>query len=145
AIQIIEEGLRASLDRKAGGDIAKQLDSLYDYMCQRLLAASVANDPAPMAEISKLLADLRETWSALAKRPAGQAAASAPTKPLQAIAQAAAPQAAAQPAAAVSAPAQPAAVQPAVAPAPVQQAAPQAPARQPLFKQAAAAYATSRF
>src|SRR3954470_24957744 len=58
AIQIIEEGLRASLDRKAGGDIARQLDSLYEYMCQKLLMASMANDTAPMAEIVKLLSDL---------------------------------------------------------------------------------------
>jgi flagellar protein FliS len=70
AIQIIEGGLRASLDRKAGGAIALQLDALYEYMCRRLLAGSMRNDPAPMAEVARLLADLRESWWALANRPA---------------------------------------------------------------------------
>jgi flagellar protein FliS len=77
AIQIIEEGLRASLDRKAGGNIALQLDSLYEYMCQRLLLASVANDAAPMNEVARLLADLRESWWSLASRPAGGTQAAA--------------------------------------------------------------------
>lgn len=68
AIQIIEEGLRASLDRKAGGAIAAQLDSLYEYMCQRLLLSSVGNDPVAMSEIVRLLSDLRDAWATLSKR-----------------------------------------------------------------------------
>jgi len=68
AIQIIEEGLRASLDRKVGGVIALQLDSLYEYMGQRLLLASMGNDPIAMAEINRLLTDLRDAWASLAQR-----------------------------------------------------------------------------
>jgi flagellar protein FliS len=68
AIQIIEEGLRASLDKKAGDVIALQLDSLYEYMCQRLLLSSAGNDAVGMSEVARLLADLRDAWAALAAR-----------------------------------------------------------------------------
>ena len=151
AIQIIEEGLRASLDRKAGGDIAKQLDSLYEYMCQKLLMASMANDVAPMAEIVKLLSDLRETWASLAKRPAVQSGAKPAAAPL-AAAQPRAMQANPQAAQARTAPAAvslPQPSQPAAQAAPVPPS-PQSPvaapaAAKPLFKQAAAAYAARGF
>lgn len=68
AIQIVEDGLRASLDKKVGGAIAAQLDSLYEYMCQRLLLSSVGNDPIGMAEVARLLSDLRDAWATLADR-----------------------------------------------------------------------------
>src|SRR4051812_35994542 len=37
AINIVDNGLRASLDKKAGGDIAMNLYDLYEYMSNRLL------------------------------------------------------------------------------------------------------------
>ena len=70
AIQIIEEGLRASLDRKVGGAIAMQLDSLYEYMCHRLLLANVGNDPIGFAEVGRLLSDLRDAWATLGEKQA---------------------------------------------------------------------------
>src|SRR5262245_27915508 len=44
AIRIVEEGLRASLDRERGGQIAQRLDGLYEYMIARLLLANLKND-----------------------------------------------------------------------------------------------------
>ena len=41
AIAIIENGLRASLDKKAGGEIASSLDTLYEYMNSRLLQTNL--------------------------------------------------------------------------------------------------------
>lgn len=80
AIQIIEEGLRASLDRKVGGAIALQLDSLYEYMCQRLLLANVGNDPIGFAEVGRLLCDLRDAWASLGeKHPLGKPRLATPT------------------------------------------------------------------
>ena len=69
AIQIIEEGLRASLDRNVGGAIALQLDSLYEYMCHRLLMASMGNDPIGFSEVAQLLCDLRDAWAGMGEKP----------------------------------------------------------------------------
>src|SRR6476469_1487325 len=55
AILIIESGLRASLDKKAGGEIAEGLDALYEYMGKRLLLANLKNDVAILEEVPKLL------------------------------------------------------------------------------------------
>ena len=79
AILIIENGLRASLDLKAGGEIAVNLDALYEYMVDRLLQANLKNSPELLGEVHKLLADLKATWNAIAPN-SGQAmpAAAAP-------------------------------------------------------------------
>lgn len=68
AIMIIESGLRLSLDKKAGGQIAESLDSLYAYMSNRLYAANLKNEAAPIAEVIKLLSDLKSAWEAIEKR-----------------------------------------------------------------------------
>ena len=65
AIQIIEEGLIASLDMQAGGELSGRLRELYRYMTQRLLMASVKNDPAGLEEVARLLADLKDAWAAI--------------------------------------------------------------------------------
>jgi flagellar secretion chaperone FliS len=68
AARIVEEGLKASLDRAAGGALAQQLASLYDYMILRLLQANLRNDRNALAEVDKLLADLRDTWAKIGKQ-----------------------------------------------------------------------------
>lgn len=65
AVQIIDEGLKASLDLRYGGDLSRQLWQLYEYMCRRLLLASVNNDPAGLDEVARLLSDLNEAWMRL--------------------------------------------------------------------------------
>lgn len=62
AIQIIDSGLRASLDKKVGGQIAQTLDSLYGYMGQRLLIASLRNGPEILDEVCGLLTELKGAW-----------------------------------------------------------------------------------
>ncbi|MBI5659690.1 MAG: flagellar export chaperone FliS [Nitrosomonadales bacterium] len=68
AIAIIDEGLKASLDKNAGGDLAQNLSALYDYMSQRLLIANLKNDVVALDEVSRLLAELKGAWEAI--RPA---------------------------------------------------------------------------
>jgi flagellar protein FliS len=63
AIAIIQEGLRLSLDKEAGGDLAENLDALYEYMGQRLLQANLRNDQAILDEVLELLSGLRDSWS----------------------------------------------------------------------------------
>lgn len=69
AIAIIDEGLKLSLDVKAGGEIAENLSALYDYMCHRLLLANLKNDLGALDEVSKLLSELRGAWAAIEKSP----------------------------------------------------------------------------
>jgi flagellar protein FliS len=65
AITIIDNGLRAALDKKAGGEIAEGLDALYEYMSARLLQANLNNQPELLEEVHKLLSDLRDAWNAI--------------------------------------------------------------------------------
>ena len=62
AIMIIDHGLKASLDMNAGGDLAVNLQALYDYMSHRLLVANIQNNPAIIDEVNKLLSELYGAW-----------------------------------------------------------------------------------
>jgi flagellar protein FliS len=86
AITIIDNGLRASLDKEAGGEIASNLDALYDYMSRRLLHANLKNDVPAIDEVHGLLADLREAWVAIGeKTEQAGAPAAAPSMPKTAV------------------------------------------------------------
>ena len=65
ALTIIADGLRASLDMSAGGEIAENLDKLYGYMLQCLMTAHAQNDAAPLDEVAALLRELLSGWSAI--------------------------------------------------------------------------------
>lgn len=73
AIDLICNGLLASLDMEAGGELAERLAALYDYMSQRLLFANLKNNLASLDEVMELLTGLREAWAQIA--PNEQAAA----------------------------------------------------------------------
>lgn len=62
ASTIIQDGLRAALDLQQGGEIAQQLDALYDYMNQRLMLAHIKNQIAPLEEVLGLLQELHGAW-----------------------------------------------------------------------------------
>jgi flagellar protein FliS len=62
AITIIDNGLRVSLDKQAGGEIAENLDALYEYMSRRLFEANLKNDVSIIEEVHGLLSSLREAW-----------------------------------------------------------------------------------
>ena len=58
---IIDE-LRNSLNFKAGGAVATNLDALYEYMCMRLMQANASNKPEWLDEVSRLLNEIRSAW-----------------------------------------------------------------------------------
>ena len=62
AIAIVQEGLRVSLDKEQGGELAANLDALYDYIGRQLLQANLRNDAAKLGEAVALLCGLRESW-----------------------------------------------------------------------------------
>ena len=70
AIDIVTNGLKASLDFTTGGDLAPRLAALYDYICDRLLHANLRNDKAALMEASHLLAELKSAWEEIAGDPA---------------------------------------------------------------------------
>jgi flagellar protein FliS len=70
AIMIIDGGLKASLDIKAGGELGERLASLYDYMCDRLLHANLHNRPEIIDEVRQLLMELRGAWEQINPFPA---------------------------------------------------------------------------
>lgn len=61
--------LQSTLDMQQGGEVASSLDSLYDYMTERITAAAVSHDPAPLDEVRRLLETLREAWQTVAQAP----------------------------------------------------------------------------
>lgn len=89
AIAIIENGLRASLDKKIGGEIAQNLDALYEYMSVRLLQANIKNEVEGLQEVQGLLRDLKSAWEAISpdskpvnvERPVPQQDPLAPRRP----------------------------------------------------------------
>ncbi|VAW63961.1 Flagellar biosynthesis protein FliS [hydrothermal vent metagenome] len=64
AISIID-GLRSSLDMKKGGEIAKNLESLYEYMQRQLLDVTVSNKPSNIDEVISLMNEIRSGWTAI--------------------------------------------------------------------------------
>jgi len=60
-INIINE-LSATLDHEIGGEIAADLEALYDFMSRELLLANVNDDLGRLIQVRKLLSGLRDTW-----------------------------------------------------------------------------------
>lgn len=64
AVNIIS-GLRASLDQQQGGEIAGNLDALYDYMCNKLHEANINNDVKLLEEVTSLLTEIKTGWDGI--------------------------------------------------------------------------------
>jgi flagellar protein FliS len=67
AIAIVD-GLRAALDHAKGGEIARNLGDLYDYMEHGLLEANLRNDLARLDEVARLLGEIRDAWAAIGQQ-----------------------------------------------------------------------------
>ncbi len=59
-------GLREGLDLERGGEVAANLDRLYEYMISRLFEANLHNSVAPLEEITGLLRNVKNGWDAIA-------------------------------------------------------------------------------
>jgi flagellar secretion chaperone FliS len=57
--------LNGSLDHEAGGEIAANLSSLYEYVMQRLTEANLHNDESALTESLELLAEINSAWDAI--------------------------------------------------------------------------------
>ena len=70
AIKIIQEGLRTALDMQQGGEIAANLDALYEYSVVRLTQANATNNAAMVEEVANLFRPLADAWRQLRQVPA---------------------------------------------------------------------------
>jgi flagellar protein FliS len=62
AARIIEEGLKSCLNLSEGGQLAQDLQALYDYLTTRLTLANLRNDEALVDECMRLVEPLRQAW-----------------------------------------------------------------------------------
>lgn len=65
AIEIINDGLAASLNTESGGELAGNLKALYDYMVSRLIHANAHMDPVAVSEVQTLLGEIAGAWREL--------------------------------------------------------------------------------
>jgi len=78
--------LATVLDHKQGGEIAKNLAQLYDYMMRRIIEANFKQIDGPLVEVLGLLATLKEGWDGVQQQqtrptqPSGNAWAQAATQ-----------------------------------------------------------------
>ena len=64
AISIVG-GLRSSLDIESGGELANNLDDLYEYMERQLVQANLKNDTTILDEVTNLLREIKTAWDAI--------------------------------------------------------------------------------
>lgn len=81
AVAIIQDGLMASLDREAGGELAEQLFALYDYMVTRLIEANLHNRGEALEETGRLLHELGSAWKQIGKAPTQDPTTAESTQP----------------------------------------------------------------
>jgi flagellar protein FliS len=55
-------GLRDSLDFDAGGELASNLDSLYEYSIRQLTRAHAREDDKIFSEVMDLMVGIRDAW-----------------------------------------------------------------------------------
>lgn len=72
--------LRGSLNLTAGGPLAENLSSLYEYMVRQLLLANAGANAGLVKEVLGLLNDIRSAWVAIGPqvRPVAPASAASP-------------------------------------------------------------------
>ena len=64
AISIVG-GLRSSLDLSKGGEIATNLDNLYEYIERQLIQANLKNDVSIVNEVVSLLNEIKTAWATI--------------------------------------------------------------------------------
>lgn len=64
SLMILAE-LRMALDHEAGGEIAINLDNLYEFMMAELVEANSKNDIGRLEVVSRLLREVKDSWDTI--------------------------------------------------------------------------------
>ena len=62
AINIVDSGLKASVDREAGGKLAESLIATYDQVIRQLLLANLNADIEKLEVADRVLANIGDAW-----------------------------------------------------------------------------------
>ena len=68
AIQIIEEGLLATLDENNGGDVAKNLKDFYLSSLVVITSSNLQNNTKDLKKIADSFNELKEAWNSIGKK-----------------------------------------------------------------------------
>jgi flagellar protein FliS len=60
--QAIVAELMNTLNHEIGGDIARQLEQLYNYLIDEFIAANIKNAPEPLENALRIMTTMRDTW-----------------------------------------------------------------------------------
>lgn len=80
ATAILSE-LMATLDFKAGGQLAVDLENLYVFMIDKLIEGNIKNDVECLDAVEKLLMTLYEAWKDIVENPRADGVPSAKLQP----------------------------------------------------------------
>ena len=67
AQDVIRE-LSYSLDLEKGGDVAKNLGRLYDFMLRHLIQANIEKKVQPVTEVREMVTTLRDAWQQIVEK-----------------------------------------------------------------------------
>ena len=62
ALDLITDGLQSCLDHERGGEVAQNLDLLYNWACAEILRGRLLRDPAPIEAVLRVLSPVAEAW-----------------------------------------------------------------------------------
>lgn len=69
AIDIVESGLKASINVESGGDVANSLINSYDIIVQHLLQANLHADEDHLATAETMLGNILDAWRTAVDQP----------------------------------------------------------------------------
>lgn len=61
-LDLVQKGLIAALDYEKGGDIARNLGSLYDWAIREILTSRLKNNPEMLTAVIEVFRNLESAW-----------------------------------------------------------------------------------
>jgi len=63
SLDLIQKGLMAALDYEKGGEISKNLASLYDWSIREILKARLKRSPEILSDVIEVIRNLEAAWA----------------------------------------------------------------------------------